>query len=284
MRYPRMYLKLGSRTVDLDRPVVMGVLNVTPDSFSDGGDFTDPATALRHALAMAEAGAAIIDIGGESTRPGAKPVPESEEIARVIPLIESLRRECDVAVSVDTSNPAVMRAAAGAGAEIINDVYALRREGALQAAAGLDTAICLMHMLGTPATMQDAPAYRTLPGDVINFLDERINACTAAGISRERLIVDPGFGFGKTDQHNLQILMRLEEFSALNLPLLVGLSRKRTLGNLTGRAAKERVAAGVAAAVLAVERGAHIVRTHDVAATVDALAIVSAARQADAER
>ncbi|MEX2257987.1 MAG: dihydropteroate synthase [Woeseia sp.] len=284
MRYPRMYLKLGSRTVDLDRPVVMGVLNVTPDSFSDGGDFTDPATALRHAQAMAEAGAAIIDIGGESTRPGAKPVPESEEIARVIPLIESLRRECDVAVSVDTSNPAVMRAAAGAGAEIINDVYALRREGALQAAAGLDTAICLMHMLGTPATMQDAPAYRTLPGDVINFLDERINACTAAGISRERLIVDPGFGFGKTDQHNLQILMRLEEFSALNLPLLVGLSRKRTLGNLTGRAAKERVAAGVAAAVLAVERGAHIVRTHDVAATVDALAIVSAARQADAER
>ncbi|MEX0708087.1 MAG: dihydropteroate synthase [Woeseia sp.] len=279
-----MYLKLGSRTVDLDRPVVMGVLNVTPDSFSDGGDFTDPATALRHAQAMAEAGAAIIDIGGESTRPGAKPVPESEEIARVIPLIESLRRECDVAVSVDTSNPAVMRAAAGAGAEIINDVYALRREGALQAAAGLDTAICLMHMLGTPATMQDAPAYRTLPGDVINFLDERINACTAAGISRERLIVDPGFGFGKTDQHNLQILMRLEEFSALNLPLLVGLSRKRTLGNLTGRAAKERVAAGVAAAVLAVERGAHIVRTHDVAATVDALAIVSAARQADAER
>ncbi|MDZ7770972.1 MAG: dihydropteroate synthase [Woeseiaceae bacterium] len=279
-----MYLKLGSRTVDLDRPVVMGVLNVTPDSFSDGGDFTDPATALRHALAMAEAGAAIIDIGGESTRPGAKPVPGSEEIARVIPLIESLRRECDVAVSVDTSNPAVMRAAAGAGAEIINDVYALRREGALQAAAGLDTAICLMHMLGTPATMQDAPAYRTLPGDVINFLDERINACTAAGISRERLIVDPGFGFGKTDQHNLQILMRLEEFSALNLPLLVGLSRKRTLGNLTGRAAKERVAAGVAAAVLAVERGAHIVRTHDVAATVDALAIVSAARQADAER
>lgn len=279
-----MYLKLGSRTIDLDRPVVMGVLNVTPDSFSDGGDFTDPATALRHAVAMAEAGAAIIDIGGESTRPGAKPVAESEEIARVIPLIESLRRVCDVALSVDTSHPAVMRAAADAGAELINDVYALRREGAMQAAAGLDTAFCLMHMLGTPATMQDAPEYRTLPGDVINFLDERISACTAAGISRERLVVDPGFGFGKTDQHNLQILMRLEEFSALNLPLLVGLSRKRTLGNLTGRTAKERVAAGVAAAVLAVERGAHIVRTHDVAATVDALAIVSAARQADAER
>ncbi len=278
-----MQLKLGSRTIDLDRPAVMGVLNVTPDSFSDGGDFTDPATALRRALAMAEAGAAIIDVGGESTRPGAKAVPESEEIARVIPLIDALQRECDVAISVDTSNPAVMRAAAAAGAVLINDVYALRREGALQAAAGLDTAICLMHMLGTPATMQDAPEYRTLPGDVIDFLDERISACAAAGISRDRLIVDPGFGFGKTDRHNLQILMRLEAFNALNLPLLVGLSRKRTLGNVTGRAAKDRVAAGVAAAVLAVERGAHIVRTHDVAATVDALAIVSAARQADAD-
>jgi len=279
-----MQLKLGSRTIDLDRPAVMGVLNVTPDSFSDGGDFTDPAAALRHALGMAEAGAAIIDIGGESTRPGARPVPESEEIARVIPLIESLRRECDVAVSVDTSNPAVMRAAAAAGAVLINDVYALRRDGALQAAAELDTAFCLMHMLGTPATMQDAPEYRTLPGDVISFLDERISACTAAGISRDRLVVDPGFGFGKTDRHNLQILMRLEAFGALNLPLLVGLSRKRTLGNLTGRTAKNRVAAGVAAAVLAVERGAHIVRTHDVEATIDALAIVSAARQAAAER
>lgn len=279
-----MQLKLGSRTIDLDRPVVMGVLNVTPDSFSDGGDFTDRETALRHALAMAEAGAAIIDIGGESTRPGAETVPESEEIARVIPLIESLRRESDVAISVDTSNPAVMRAAAAAGAVLINDVYALRREGALQAVAELDTAVCLMHMLGTPATMQDAPEYRTLPGDVIDFLDERISTCTAAGISRDRLVVDPGFGFGKTDMHNLQILMRLEAFGAFNLPLLVGLSRKRTLGNLTGRAAKDRIAAGVAAAVLAVERGAHIVRTHDVAATVDALAIVSAARQAVAER
>lgn len=275
-----MRLRLGPHTLDLDRPLVMGVLNVTPDSFSDGGDFFSRESALRQALAMQADGADIIDIGGESTRPGASDVSAAEEIDRVLPVIEALAAQSDVIISVDTSKPEVMRAAVGAGASLINDVFALRREGALEAASVLPAGISLMHMLGTPRTMQENPAYAAIPGDIVAFLKERISACEAAGIDRERLIVDPGFGFGKTDAHNLALLRRLDRVAALGLPLLVGLSRKRTLGNLTGRPPKARIAAGVAAAVLAVERGAHIVRTHDVAATADALKVVTASRGA----
>lgn len=275
-----MQLTLGSKSLDLTRPRVMGVLNVTPDSFSDGGEFADLDSALRHGVAMAEAGAAIIDVGGESTRPGSAPVPEAEEIDRVVPVIEALARETGVSISVDTGKPGVMRAAVAAGAVLINDVCALRHEGALETAAGLHCGVCLMHMLGTPATMQDEPRYVSLPGDVIDFLAGRIAACEAAGIARDRLLVDPGFGFGKTDRHNLVLLGTLAEVASLGRPLVVGLSRKRTLGNITGRTTRERTAAGLAAAVLAAERGAHIVRTHDVTATVDALAVVAALRDA----
>lgn len=275
-----MILKLGSSTLTLDRPLVMGVLNVTPDSFSDGGDFLGRDEAVRRGIAMRAEGADIVDIGGESTRPGAAEVPEAEEIDRVVPVIEALAAETDAILSVDTSKPAVMRAAVEAGASLVNDVYALRRDGALEAARDLPAGICLMHMLGTPRTMQQGPAYARFPGEIVKFLDERIAACEAAGIARERLIADPGFGFGKTDAHNLVLLRRLDAFRRLGVPLLVGLSRKRTLGNLTGRPPKARVAAGITAAVLAVERGAHIVRTHDVAATADALKVVSASASA----
>jgi dihydropteroate synthase len=274
-----MNLKLGRQTLDLSRPRVMGVLNVTPDSFSDGGDFSERDRAIAHAVAMADAGAAIVDVGGESTRPGAARVGEAEEIDRVVPVIEAIAGGTDALISVDTSKPGVMRAAVRAGAVLINDVYALRLDGALQAAADLDAGICLMHMLGAPATMQRQPRYRSLPDDVIEFLDERATACEQAGIARERLLVDPGFGFGKTDGHNLLLLAQLGAFGGLGLPLMIGISRKRTLGNITGRGPRDRTAAGLAAAVLAVERGAHIVRTHDVAATVDALAVVAAARE-----
>lgn len=271
-----MQLMLGSQSLDLSRPRVMGILNVTPDSFSDGGDFLSRDHALRQAMTMLDAGADIIDIGGESTRPGASDVSAAEEIDRVVPLIETLARDRQALISVDTSKPEVMRAAVHAGAVLINDVYALRREGALQAAAELPAAICLMHMLGTPRTMQREPRYDSVVDEVAEFLSDRAAACESAGIPRERLIIDPGFGFGKTDEHNLLLLGQLEQLVQLGLPVLVGLSRKATLGNLTQREPKQRVAAGVAAAVLAVERGAHIVRTHDVAATVDALAVLAA--------
>lgn len=271
-----MILSLGKRTLSLDRPLVMGVVNVTPDSFSDGGDFLDRDAAVRHGLALAADGADILDVGGESTRPGAEAVAPDQEMARVVPVIEALKARTDAILSVDTSKPEVMRAAVAAGASFINDVFALRRDGALETAKDLPAAICLMHMQGTPRTMQRSPSYDSLPGDVVAFLESRVAACEAAGIDRQRLVIDPGFGFGKTDRHNLVILSSLAAFRQLGLPLLVGLSRKRTLGKLTGRKPKERVAAGVAAAVLAVERGAHIVRTHDVAATADALKVVAA--------
>ncbi len=275
-----MLLNLGSKDIDLRRPLVMGILNVTPDSFSDGGQFFSLDTAHRQVAAMAADGATFIDVGGESTRPGADEVSIAMELDRVLPVIEIAQRETDALISIDTSKPEVMRAAVAAGACLINDIFALRQEGALQAASELPAAVCLMHMLGTPGTMQANPRYRALPGDILDFLAERVAACQAAGIDRNRLLVDPGFGFGKTDQHNLVLLRRLDEFRRLELPVLVGLSRKRTLGNLTGRDAGDRLAAGLAAAVLAVERGAHIVRTHDVAATVDALRVVSASVEA----
>jgi dihydropteroate synthase len=275
-----MILRLGNRELALDRPRVMGVLNVTPDSFSDGGRFRSADDALVHAGNMVEAGADIIDVGGESTRPGAAQVSVDDELERVVPVIEKIVDRHDVAVSVDTSKPAVMMASAGAGAAMINDVRALREPGALQAAAALEAAICLMHMQGSPADMQDNPGYHSLPADVIHFLGGRLDACRQAGIGEERLVIDPGFGFGKNDDHNLRILARLAECRQLGLPILVGLSRKRTLGNLTGKSAEERVAAGIAAAVMAIERGANIIRTHDVAETVDAIRIVAAVAEA----
>lgn len=275
-----MELRLGERILSLERSRVMGILNVTPDSFSDGGQFQSADDAVRHAESMAHDGADIVDVGGESTRPGAAELPVTEELDRVMPVIEAITQRVDIAVSIDTSKPEVMRAAVGAGAVLINDVYALRQEGALETAAGLDAAICLMHMQGKPRTMQDRPEYDSLPGEIIDFLAERVRDCRDAGIDAERLIVDPGFGFGKNDRHNLKILANLDEFRALKLPLLVGLSRKRTLGTLTGRDAGERIAAGVAAAVIAVANGANIVRTHDVGPTVDALKVFDAVREA----
>jgi len=279
-----MELRLGATTMSLDEPRVMGILNVTPDSFSDGGRFYGPDLAMRHAEDMAIAGADFIDVGGESTRPGAAEVDIQEELDRVIPIVQHIRRNLDVAISIDTSKPEVMIEAVAAGAALINDVFALRREGALEAAAGTGAAICLMHMLGTPQTMQAVAHYDELPGDVIRFLRERIDACVNAGIDRNRLLVDPGFGFGKNDRHNLEILRNLEQFSDLGLPILVGLSRKRTLGKLTGRSADDRLAAGIAAATIAVLKGAHIVRTHDVAATVDALKVANAVMKAGQEQ
>jgi dihydropteroate synthase len=271
-----MELRLGATTMSLDKPRVMGILNVTPDSFSDGSRYDRLDLAVRHAEEMALAGADFIDVGGESTRPGAAEVEVLEELGRVIPVVEHIKRSLDVAISIDTSKPEVMSEAVAAGAVLINDVFALSRDGALETAARTGAAVCLMHMLGTPQTMQVEPHYDELPGDVIRFLQERVEACVDGGICRERLLVDPGFGFGKNDRHNLQILRNLEQFSVLRLPLLVGLSRKRTLGKLTGRSAEDRLAAGVAAATIAVLKGANIVRTHDVAATVDALKVASA--------
>ena len=271
-----MHQAAKKKLADTKSPAVMGVLNVTPDSFSDGGQFLDEGDALRRAAAMVDAGAHIIDVGGESTRPGAQKISLQEELDRIIPVVAGIAKRFDVELSVDSSKPEIMRAAVAAGATMINDVYALRRPGAMQAAASLNSMIVLMHMQGQPDSMQEAPHYNTLPGDVIDFLAERVSACVASGIERERLIVDPGFGFGKNDRHNVEILAKLEQFADLRLPLLVGLSRKKTLGNLTGRSVQDRGAAGIAAAVIAVQKGASIVRTHDVAATIDALAVIRA--------
>jgi dihydropteroate synthase len=258
----------------------MGILNVTPDSFSDGGDFLSLEQALQRAAQLCQQGADIIDIGGESSRPGATEIAVQEELDRVLPIIEGVADRFDVAISVDTSKPVVMQHAVSAGAAMINDIYALRRDGALDVLARSDVAVCLMHMQGAPDTMQVAPRYKKLPQDVIDFLFERVLTCSAAGISRDRLVVDPGFGFGKNDRHNLQILSNLEQFAELGLPILVGLSRKQWLGNLTAKPVDQRAAAGIAAALAAVERGAHIVRTHDVAGTVDALKVAIAIKQA----
>ncbi|HEY4581811.1 MAG TPA: dihydropteroate synthase [Lysobacter sp.] len=270
-------LDCGGRRLVLDVPRVMGIVNVTPDSFSDGGDHFDAGAAIAHALRLVDEGADLLDVGGESTRPGADEVPVEEELRRVLPVIEALVARTAVPVSVDTSKPEVMRAAVAAGAGMINDVYALRREGALEAAASLGVPVVLMHMLGEPRSMQDAPAYEDVVGDVHRFLAERIFAAQMAGIDRKKIVVDPGFGFGKTREHNLQLLARLERFADLGVPVLAGLSRKRTIGALTGReVAAERVHGSVAAHLVAVQRGAGIVRVHDVAATVDALKVWNA--------
>jgi dihydropteroate synthase len=273
-----MELLLGKQVLSLDRSWVMGILNITPDSFSDGGKFLSPDKAIARAAAMLEEGADIIDVGAESTRPGADIVSLQEELDRVIPVIEKVSLQLDVAISVDTSKPGVMRAAVAAGAVLVNDVFALRQKGALEAVAELGVAVCLMHMQGEPRSMQIAPEYQDLQREIVDFLAERIAASVAAGIDRAKIILDPGFGFGKNDEHNLQILANLHQLEELRQPLLVGLSRKRMLGNLTGKAADKRVFAGIAAAVMAVAGGANIIRTHDVAATVDALKIVDAVR------
>jgi dihydropteroate synthase len=270
-------LRCGPHALDLTRPRVMGILNVTPDSFSDGGRFFDRERALDHARRMLADGADLIDVGGESTRPGAAPVDEAGELARVIPVIDELARE-GALVSVDTMKPAVMRAAVAAGAAMINDVNALRLPGALEAAASTDAAVCLMHMQGEPRTMQDAPSYDDVVAEVRDFLVERAQSCEAVGIARDRIVLDPGFGFGKTLAHNLALVRALPELAATGYPVLAGLSRKSSLGTITGRPGSERLAASLAAALAAVARGASIVRVHDVRETVDALKVWTAIR------
>ena len=259
------------------RPLVMGVVNVTPDSFSDGGLFDRPDRAVAHGLTLLEQGADLLDIGGESTRPGAEPVTEDEELARVMPVLEGLRRHSDAPISIDTSKPALMRAAAEAGADMINDVSALGAPGSLQAVVASGLPVCLMHMQGEPRTMQRNPRYEDVVGEVLDFFQDRLQTCLDAGVARESIVLDPGFGFGKSLDHNLALLHRLDELNSLGYPLLVGISRKSMLGALTGRnAPDQRVAASVAAAVIAAQRGAAIVRVHDVAETIDALKIWSA--------
>lgn len=274
-----MRLQCGRHLLDLDGPVVMGVLNVTPDSFSDGGRFFDLSAALAQAERLAEEGAAIIDVGGESTRPGAAPVTVEEEMRRVVPVVERLAGSLVVPVSVDTRTPAVMREVLAAGASMINDVTALRAPGALEAVAASGAAVCLMHMQGEPRTMQNEPHYADVLGEVREFLRERVAACVAAGIARTRLVIDPGFGFGKSLTHNLQLLRDLPTLAAEGLPVLAGLSRKRMIGALTGRGEGDRLAGSVALAVMAALNGASIVRAHDVRETVDALRIVAAVRK-----
>ena len=251
----------------------MGILNVTPDSFSDGGRFVERDAAIRQAEKMAQAGAAIIDVGGESTRPGAEDVSEAREIDRVVPIIEDIRAVTDVPVSVDSSKPGVMRAAVAAGAAMINDVRALQDSGALEEAAALQKPVCLMHMQGQPRTMQASPHYENVTAEVATFLEGRLQACVDAGLDRTLIIIDPGFGFGKTHAHNVELLANLRQLRSLGQPVMVGISRKSTLGYLTGRETNERMPASVAAALVAVMEGAEIVRVHDVAATVDALKV-----------
>ncbi len=266
-------LDCNGRELALDRARIAGIVNVTPDSFSDGGKFVDPQRAISHGLALVAEGADLLDVGGESTRPGADDVPAAVEIERVVAVIEGLARQTTVPIAVDTSKPEVMQAAVAAGAGFINDVYALRRDGALDAAAKLGVPVCLMHMQGEPRTMQNAPDYDDVVGEVHRFLAERLFACQMGGIDKKRILVDPGFGFGKTLEHNLALLRGLERFAEL-APVMVGLSRKATIGALTKHEhAGDRAAGSAAAALIAVQRGAAIVRVHDVAITRDALAV-----------
>ena len=266
-------LDCAGRELRLDRPRIAGIVNVTPDSFSgDGRAFA--VAAVDHGLRLAGEGADLLDIGGESTRPGAQPVSTEEEIARVVPVVEALAKQTTLPISIDTSKPEVMRAAVAAGAGMINDVYALRLDGALDAAAALKIPVCLVHMQGEPRTMQNAPHYDDVVSDVRRFLAERIFACEMSGIDKKRIVADPGFGFGKTLEHNLALLANLDQLGALGVPLLVGLSRKAMIGTLTGRENHaDRAVGSAAAAMLAVQKGAAIVRVHDVAATRDVLAV-----------
>ena len=268
-------LRHGEKELVLDHPVIMGILNVTPDSFSDGGKFFNKEDALRHAEEMVQAGAEIIDVGGESTRPGAAPVSEEDETARVVPVIAAVREKFpDVWISVDTSTPGVMRKACAAGCDIINDIRALRREGALEAAAELGAPVCIMHMQGEPGHMQDNPVYQDLIGEVSEFFYERIDACLNAGIKRENIILDPGFGFGKTLDQNYKLLGELEKFRTFDLPILAGMSRKSMIGGVTGAGTGDRLEGTVAAHLVSILKGADIIRVHDVKAHKDAVDVM----------
>ncbi|MEM1403593.1 MAG: dihydropteroate synthase [Pseudomonadota bacterium] len=274
-------LNCGGRFLSLERPIVMGVLNITPDSFSDGGRWyrngrADLSSLIAHAASMVSAGAEILDVGGESTRPGADPVSQQEELDRVVPVVEALAAECEAVISVDSSSPVVMREAAEAGAGLLNDVRALQREGAVSMAADLDLPVCLMHMQGSPETMQQSPDYTDVVDEVGRFLLGRVAACEDAGISRDQILLDPGFGFGKTLEHNLELFAGLPRLRELGFPLLVGLSRKSLIAKITGREVDERLPGSLAFGLMAVERGARLVRVHDVAETADVLKILAA--------
>ena len=271
----REVLRCGRFELALDRPLVMGVVNVTPDSFYDGGRHADAATAIAHARQLAGEGADLLDVGGESSRPGAASVTAAEELARILPVLEGIADLC-VPVSVDTTKPEVMGPVLARGAAMINDITALAAPGALEVLAASNAAVCLMHMQGSPRTMQADPTYADVTAEVRDFLAARAAACIKAGIARDRIVVDPGFGFGKTVEHNVTLLARLGQVAALGFPVLAGWSRKSSLGRITGRPAEERLAGSVAAALIAVQRGARIVRVHDVAATRDALAVLAA--------
>ena len=274
-------LPCGSRFLDLSRPHVMGILNVTPDSFSDGGRFSQRDAALRHAEAMLQAGATLIDVGGESTRPGARAVSPVEELERVAPVVEAIAAELDVIISVDTSTPAVMRETARLGAGLINDVRSLQRDGALDAAADSGLPVCLMHMRGEPTTMQQNPQYADVLAEVRDFLAERMAACATAGIAVERLILDPGFGFAKTLEHNLSLFKHMEALHGLGRPLLVGVSRKSMIGKVLGHEVGGRLYGSLGLAALAITKGAHILRVHDVAETIDVVRMLAAVEAAE---
>ncbi|MEE4086224.1 dihydropteroate synthase [Pseudomonas viridiflava] len=274
-------LPCGNRVLDLAHTHVMGILNATPDSFSDGGRYSQLDAALRHAQEMVAAGATLIDVGGESTRPGARPVSPAEEVDRVAPVVERIARELDVIISVDTSTPEVIVESARLGAGLINDVRSLRRPGALEAAAATGLPVCLMHMLGEPGDMQDNPHYQDLVGEVSAFLADRMERCESAGIPKDRIILDPGFGFAKTLEHNLSLFRHMEALHALGRPLLVGVSRKSMIGAVLGRPVGERLIGGLALAALAMTKGARILRVHDVAETADVVRMIAAVEAAE---
>lgn len=278
---PGKILDCAGKSLDLTQSRIMGVLNITPDSFSDGGHFFSPDKAAEQACRMVEEGAAIIDVGGESTRPGAHPVSCAEELRRVIPVIEALQESIAVPVSIDTRKPEVMQAAVAAGAGLINDVNALQADGAVDTAASLDVPVCLMHMQGIPETMQQKPDYPDVVEEVSGFLMARVEVCSAAGIGRDRILLDPGFGFGKTVEHNLQLLRHLDQLAARGYPLLVGLSRKSLIGKVLGLEVDKRLHPGIALAVLAVWQGASIIRCHDVRETREAVQMCQAVRDVD---
>lgn len=277
-------MNFSGKIVNLDVPRVMGILNVTPDSFSDGGELLLDSgkplldKALKRVELMHQAGATFVDVGGESTRPGAHKISLEEEMDRVIPLVEKIQNNIDIVVSIDTSSPEIILQGANMGVGLINDVRALQKPGAIEAVSKTKLAVCLMHMQGTPTTMQTAPNYTSLISEILQFLEERISACTKAGIDKKRIIIDPGFGFGKTLEHNLELLGRLDELKKLKLPLLIGLSRKGMLGLITEKNTDERLAAGLSAAVIGLMQGVNIIRTHDVAETVDALKVYQAVK------
>ena len=275
-----MRMTFAGRELDMGRAHVMGIVNVTPDSFSDGGRYNTVDLAVQRARQMVADGAAFVDVGGESTRPGADPVSEQEELDRVCPVVEAIAREVDTIISVDTSTPSVMRESARLGAGLINDVRALEREGAVEAAMEARLPVCLMHRKGAPGTMQDDPAYRHVVRDVATYLMDRVRACEAAGIEAGEILLDPGFGFGKSLEHNLQLLAALEQLRVLGYPLLVGMSRKTMLGGITGRDVDERLPASLAAATIAAQKGVSVIRVHDVRETVDAVRVVEAMNRA----